>query len=451
MTDLVVEGAAVVVPAWDAAPVANAWVAISGGHVEAIGSGLAPAADRRLDARGGLVLPGSLAAHHHLFQGSSRGVSADGDLVAWLAVHYRAWAGLTEEDVEAAATLSLALLALGGTTTVAAFEYLHPADMDFVAPVLRAADRVGLRITYVRGCAPRLEGALADRLAGEGVAIDRLVESEDGALLRTAEVVGRPATDRVRWACGPTTPVVDDGGAFHRELARVAAGAGVPVHTHFHPIPGTTRDGETAFAMARRVGLVARGNWFAHGSRLETSDVAGLADAGVGLVHAPTCGALLGYRVPPLAEWRRTGATLGITVDGAASNDRGSMLLEGQLAWHLQRVAHVADAITPRETLELMTEAPARMLGWRDLGRLKPGAPADLAVVDLRSLELAGAPAAGGDPVDRLFRTYAGGRVRHLLVGDRVAVEVGRLTGVDEASVAIAASASADRLYGPHA
>ena len=155
--------------------------------------------------------------------------------------------------------------------------------------------------------------------------------------------------------------------------------------------------------------------------------------------------------MPPLAEWRRTGATLGITVDGAASNDRGSMLLEGQLAWHLQRVAHVADAITPRETLELMTEAPARMLGWRDLGRLKPGAPADLAVVDLRSLELAGAPAAGGDPVDRLFRTYAGGRVRHLLVGDRVAVEEGRLTGVDEASVAIAASASADRLYGPHA
>ena len=452
MTELVVEGAAVVVPAWDAAPVADAWIAISGGRIEAIGRGTAPSAGRRLDARGCLVLPGSVAAHHHLYQGSSRGVTADGGLLGWLAVHYRAWAGLTEADVEAGATLSLALLALGGTTTVAAFEYLHPADMDFVTPVLRAADRVGLRITYVRGCAPRLEGPLADRLAGEGVDIGRLVELEDAALRRTAEAVTRPATDRVRWACGPTTPVVDDGGAFHRELARVATDAGVPMHTHFHPIPGTTAEGESAVAMARRVGLLTRGNWFAHGSRLETSDVAGLAEAGVGVVHAPTCSVLLGYRTPPLRAWRATGAALGITVDGAASNDRGNMLLEGQLAWHLGRVAHGADALTPRETLGLMTEGPARMLGWAGLGRLEPGAPADLAVIDLGELELAGAPATGGgDPVDRLFRTYAGGRVRHLVAGERVVVEDGRLTGVDETAVAAAASASADRLYGPRA
>lgn len=450
MTDLVVEGAAAVVPAWDEPAVAGAWIAVSGGRVEAIGRGEAPAADRRLDARGGLVLPGAVSAHHHLFQGSSRGVAVEGDLLGWLAVHYRAWARLTEADVEAAATLSLALLALGGGTTVAAFEYLHPADADFVAPVLRAAERVGVRLVYVRGCAPRLEGALAERLGGAGVDLGRLVEPEDAALRRTAETLARPATDRVRWACGPTTPVVDDDGGFHRELARVADEAGVGMHTHFHPIPGTVRDGESAFELARRVGLVRRRTWLAHGSRLSTADVARFGEAGVGVVHAPSCAVLLGYPIVPLAAWRATGAEVGVTVDGAASNDRGNPLLEGQLAWQLQRAVHGSAAPSPRAMLELMTTSPARMLGWPELGRLAPGAPADLAVVDAASLELAGVPSAGaaGDPVDALFRTYAGGRVRHLVVGERLVVEDGRLSGVDEATVAAAASASADRLYG---
>ena len=449
MTDLVVTGAATIIPGWDAAPLSDGWLAVSNGLVEAIGRGAPPSAVRVLDAAGGLVLPGSVAAHHHLFQGSSRGVSVEGDLITWLAVHYRAWAGLTEADVEAAATLSLAHLALGGATTVAAFEYIHPADSDFVTPVLRAADRVGLRIVYVRGCAPRLEGALAERLGRENVPLERLVEPEDVALRRTAEVVARPATDRIHWACGPTTPVVDDGGDFHRELARIAASHGVPMHTHFHPIPGTTADGETAVELARRTGLLARGNWFAHGSRLTSADVSALGAAGVGLVHAPSCSVLLGYPIPPLGTWRRANDALAITVDGAASNDRGSMLLEGQLAWQLGRAVHgAAAALSPRGILELMTVGPARVLGWSGLGRLTVGAPADLAVVDLRALELAGAPDAGGDPVDRLFRTYAGGRVRHLLAGDRIVVEDGRLTGVDERAVAMAATASANRLYG---
>ena len=455
MTDLVVEGAAAIVPAWDEPALPGAWVAVSGGRVEAIGRGPAPAADRRLDARGGLVLPGAVSAHHHLFQGSSRGVAVEGDLLGWLAVHYRAWARLTEADVEAAATLSLSLLALGGGTTVAAFEYLHPPDADFVAPVLRAAERVGLRLVLVRGCAPRLEGALAERLGADGVDLARLVEPEDVALRRTGEVLGRPATDRVRWACGPTTPVVDDDGAFHRELARVADAHGAPMHTHFHPIPGTTRDGETPFEMAQRVGLVRRGTWFAHGSRLSTTDVARFGEAGVGVVHAPSCAVLLGYPIVPLAAWRATGAEVGVTVDGGASNDRGNPLLEGQLAWQLGRAVHgPAASPSARGILELMTASPARMLGWPELGRLAPGSPADLAVVDLASLELAGVPSAaaasgtGGDPVDALFRTYAGGRVRHLVVGERVVVEDGRLAGLDEAAVATSATASADRLYG---
>jgi cytosine/adenosine deaminase-related metal-dependent hydrolase len=431
--------------------VRNAWIGVSDGRVEAIGRGEPPRADRVLDAEGGLVIPGSVAAHHHLFQGASRGVAAPGGLLDWLLVHYRAWARLDEATTEAAATASLALLALGGCSTVAAFEYLHPADSDLVGPVVRAAERVGLRLLYVRGSAPRLEGALAERLDGEGVEVGRLVEPEALALERTAEVLARPATDRLRWACGPTTPVLDDGGAFHRALSELADGHGAGLHTHFHPIEGTLAAGESAADLARRSGLLRRGNWFAHGSRLTPDDVSELGRAGVGIVHAPSCSALLGYPIPPLATWRGANERLAVAVDGAASNDRGAMILEAQLAWQLQQAVHAARGPVPDAAtiLSMQTDGAARTIGWPELGRLEPGAPSDLAVLDLASLELAGVPAvAHDDAATLLLRTYAGGRVRHLLVGERIVVEDGRLSGVDEHATARAASRAAERLYG---
>jgi cytosine/adenosine deaminase-related metal-dependent hydrolase len=436
---------------WGERPLRDAWIAVSGGRVEAIGSGPAPRGEREMDARRGLVIPGTVAAHHHLFQGASRGIAAQGGLLDWLLVHYRAWARLDEPAVEAAATASLALLALGGCSTVAAFEYLHPAHADLVGPVVRAAERVGVRLLYVRGSAPRLEGRIADQLAGEGVDVTRLVEHEETALRRSAEVLGRPTSDRLRWACGPTTPVLDDGGAYHGALTALADEHGVGVHTHFHPIEGSPASGETATALAARLGLLRRGNWFAHGSRLTTADVRALGEAGVGLVHAPSCSVLLGYPMPPLSEWAGANARIAIAVDGAASNDRGSMLLEAQLAWQLQRAIHGArgGSLDAASVLSLLTEGAARTIGWPELGRLELGAPADLAVLDLASIELSGVPpSAREDAASMLMRTYAGGRVRHLLVGERVVVEDGTLTGVDEQSVALAADRAADRLYG---
>ncbi|MFN8619691.1 MAG: amidohydrolase family protein [Chloroflexota bacterium] len=450
MADLVLTDITVLVPAWGERPLAGAWLAVTDGRVEAMGTGAPPRAAETLDCRGGLVIPGAVSAHHHLFQGASRGVPAPGGLLDWLTVHYRAWARLTEPDVEAAATLSLALLALGGATTVAAFEYLHPADANLVDPVVRAAERVGLRLLYVRGCAPRLEGPLAERLAAEGVAIERLVEPEDRALAGTAATLARPATDRLRWACGPTTPVLDDDGAFHHALTEVADAHRVPMHTHFHPIPGSLRDGETPGTLAARLGLLRRGNWFAHGSRLSPDDVRELGAAGVGVVHAPSCSLVLGYPVVPLRRWSAVNERVAIAVDGAASNDRGNTLLEAQLAWQLQRAVHgpAGEALEAAEVLRLATEGGARAIGWEGLGRLAVGGPADLAVVDLGALEQAGVPAiAHADPATMLFRTYAGGPVRHLLVGDRVVVRDARLTGVDAAAVTAAANAAAERLY----
>jgi cytosine/adenosine deaminase-related metal-dependent hydrolase len=449
MPDVVVRGAQAVCVSPHEPPLADAWLALGGGRVLAVGQGAPPQASTTIDARGHLILPGLVSAHHHLFQGASRGVPTGTGLAAWLVSHYARWARMDAGDVRAAAELSLAQLLVRGCTTVAAFEFLHPVDADWVDPVVDAADRLGVRLRYVRGCTPRLEPGVAEALADQGVDPRRLLEPEDVALRRTRDVVRRPAGPRLRWACGPTTPVGDDGGAFQRALNDVADDAGVPVHAHFHPL--TPPDGGDAHALAVRLGLVRRGNWLAHGSRLTVADVARLGADGVGVVHCPSTSLLLGYPLPHLAAWREANERVAVGVDGAASNDRGSLLGEAQLAYYTQgqpALSGLAGRLSPEAALDLVTAAGARTIGWDDAGTLRPGALADLAGFDLEELDAAGGAARADRALLRLLRTHQGARARFVLVGGEPVVADGRLLTGDERTIARRANETADRLEG---
>lgn len=454
VADLVVTGATALVTDWRDRAHRDAWMLIADGRVQAIGTGSPPPASTSLDASGMLVSPGFVAAHHHLYQGISRGVHAPGGLIDWLDVHYRAWACMTAEDVGLGALLSSTLALLGGCTTVASFEYLHPQGEDFVAPVVEAAERVGIRLLYVRGCAPRLEGPLMDRLEAQGVAIDRLVEPEDVALERTERTLSRATDERLRWATGPTTPVVDDGGEFHRALDAVARRQNTWMHTHFHPIPGTCREGESGFEMAQRVGLVRHGNWLAHGSRLTASDVAQFGQQGMGIVHNPSCSVLLNYPTPPLAEWMRVNDRIAVSVDGLASNDRGGMLAEAQLAWHMQLAGNALGAGSgfasdAAALLDAATRGGARAINWSGLGTLAVGSAADFALWDLTDIGFAGTPLSAADvPKWLIARCYSGAPATHVFVAGEPVVVDGSIPAISMSELSERSRGAATRLYG---
>ena len=453
MGDLVIHDIRALIVDWRVRPLIDAWLLIEEGRVKASGVGAAPSAKESLDARGYVLLPGFVAAHHHLYQGLSRGVHAPGSLIDWLDVHYRAWSRMSTADTRLGALVSTTTALLGGCTTVAGFEYLHPRDEDHVSPVVDAADQVGIRLLYVRGCAPRLEGQLQERLAAQDVDIARLVEPPDQALHRTAVTLSRATSDRLRWAAGPTTPVADDGGEFHRALDEVATVAGSHLHTHFHPIDGTLQADENAYEMAERVGLVRRGNWLAHGSRLQASDVARFGEAGVGVVHNPSCSALLGYPTPPLDEWTARNNRIAVSVDGAASNDRGGMLGEAQLAWQLQqaRLALRNDSgtrVVPATVLDACTRGGAEAIGWQGVGTLQTGNLADFALWNASDMDFAGTPKESFSRLDwLLMRCYSGSRARYVFVGGVPVVSEGRVVGVDEVGLVKESQMAASRLY----
>ncbi|MEX0698299.1 MAG: amidohydrolase family protein [Acidimicrobiia bacterium] len=431
---VIVNASALVIRSLDP-PVPDGWVLIEDGLVTAHGSGNGPQADLVVDASGCIVIPGLVCAHHHLYQGISRGVWTEPGLGEWLEVHYERWSAMSSADVAAAARLSIAQLLLSGCTTVTTLEYLHPEGDDFVSPVLDASSQLGIRLLYVRGTAPQLEFDVVERLSAKGIDTSRLVEPPEKGLARIVEFLRKPQTDRLRFGCGPTTPVLSDGGEFHHALNDIAENAGVPVHLHYHPIE--VPEADSALDPARRLGLLRRGNWFAHGSRLTDEDVALLGREGVGVVHCPSTSLRLGYRVPRLQSWGQHNDRVAIAVDGAASNDRGSMLNEAQLAWYIQSQPHLASGgrLSPERVLHMATEGAALTIGWEGLGSLTVGSAGDCAIFDLTDLDSAGASSLDW-PLFGLFATHQGANAKHVFVGGGAVVVDGNLRDHDHAEIA---------------
>ena len=128
---------------------------------------------------------------------------------------------------------------------------------------------------------------------------------------------------------------------------------------------------------------------------------------------------------------RDAGVSVGLGVDGSASNDAGHMLGEARMAMLLQRVAHGPvdgpAAMSAREILEIATLGGAKVLNRDDIGALAPGMAADIVTVPLDGIATAGAL---HDPLAALLFCQIP-RVRHSIVNGRVVVRDGELTTLE--------------------
>ena len=67
-------------------------------------------------------------------------------------------------------------------------------------------------------------------------------------------------------------------------------------------------------------------------------------------------------------------------MDGSASNDHSNLMQEVRQAMLIQRLRYEADEFSHLDALYLATEGSAAVLGRDNIGALKPGYKADLAL-----------------------------------------------------------------------
>lgn len=179
------------------------------------------------------------------------------------------------------------------------------------------------------------------------------------------------------------------------------------------------------------VDWIGKDVWFAHGIYFTTDEIKLLGQTGTGIAHCPTSNLRLGSGICNVVDLRRAGAPVGLAVDGSASNDSSDMLSEARQALFVHRIGPHGIKATDRDmVLEMATNGGARVLGWDDeLGSLKPGYLADIALFDMYDIAYAGGL---HDPTAALLFCNSRTRAHTVYVNGKRVVSEGQLVNVDE-------------------
>lgn len=381
---------------------------------------------REIDCRGKLLMPGLVNTHCHAAMTLQRSYADDISLMAWL--HDYIWpfeAHQTPDDVALGMTLGIVEMLLGGVTSFVDMYY-------FENRCVEVAERLGIRAllgcnyfdTNIDEVLPQAEEAVRLAAAGSG---------------------------RVRIAVAPHSPytVSPENLVRGKELADKH---GLHLMTHISETQDEVRIvrekyGRTSVEHLDRLGLLGPKTIGAHCVHVTDSDIATLAARGVTVSHNPQSNMKISSGVAPVEKLRAAGALVTIGTDGTCSNNDLDMFEELRTAAFLQKSATGDPVALPAyETLKLATVNGARAMGYAEgeLGVIRPGALADLIVVDLQKPHLQPIH----DLVSNLVYCGKASDVDTVMVDGCIVVENRRVAGVDLPKLYADVAAAVERITG---
>jgi 5-methylthioadenosine/S-adenosylhomocysteine deaminase len=394
-------------------------VAISAGRIVAV----VPASEAmsrfepknvvRLDQH--LLIPGLVNLHCHAAMTLLRGIADDTPLMTWLQDHiWPAEAKHVGDDfAHDGSLLAMAEMLRGGTTCVNDMYFFPEAT---ARAALRAGMRASLGIiaiefpsAYASDAGGYLKRGLAARASYQGEA-------------------------SLSFCLAPHAPYTA-GDETLKRIVVLADELDIPIHTHVHETRGELEQGLKEHGVRPlqrlwRLGMVGPRLIAVHAVHLDDGELDLLQHEGVSVAHCPSSNLKLASGIARVADMRRRGIRVGIGTDGAASNNRLDSMGEMRIAALLAKGASGdATVVSAADALEMATLEGARALGLdQDIGSIEVGKWADLAAVELSSLETLPC----FDPVSHLV--YAAGRehVSHVWVAGEARLEERRLTGLEE-------------------
>ncbi len=421
----------------------NGYVFARDEHIVVIGAGNAPEnfrneARETIDARGNIVVPGFINAHTHLFQTFLRGLADDKPLLHWLAAAI--WPGaiaMTEEDFYLAALIGFVENLKCGATSVLSQHYIQTSlgNMDGVA---QAAHKSGVRARLARGYADR------------DPYHPRLQESPETTVCETARLVKQwNSSSRIRVEFGPLIPWGCRADAL-QNVARLAREWDVGVHIHLSEtraeVEMTRKEtGMPPLRWLHSLGVLDERWQLVHCVWLEDAEMDLIAQAGSAIVHCPVSNMYLASGTPRVLEWRKRKIPVALATDGPGSNNSQDMLEVLKFTACLQKVETLdAMALLPEDVLEMAYRGGATAMGLRDqIGRLAPGAFADMVIVNLQRPHIAPVYS----PQSALVYNANGNDVDTVIVGGEILVRAGRTVNINEANLIADCQRAAEKMW----
>lgn len=391
-------------------------------------------ADRVIDASRMIVLPGLINTHHHFFQTLTRNIfpTENAPLFEWLKTNYTIWDGITESAIEISAEVAIAELLKTGCTTTSDHLYLFPAqaDANLLDMTINVAREMGIRFQPTRG-------SMSLGQSRGGLPPDNIIQKESEIVADIRRLIklyhddSSGAMTRIALApCSPFSVTIE----LMQMVVKLADEFNLQIHTHL----AETLDEEKfcienyglrPFALLKNLGWIRPNAWFAHSIYLNESEIAEMGAVGCGVSHCPTSNMRLGSGIAQIREMLDAGVNVSLGVDGSASNDSSNMLLELRNAMLVSRLRQKDEWLTTDEILWMATRGGAAVLGRDDIGQLAEGKCADLFLVSIDRIELAGAQ---HDPLAALIFAVLLSPVDYVIVNGRLVIEESQLMTADE-------------------
>ena len=386
--------------------------------------------DEVYDAGDSVLLPGLINTHHHFYQTLTRAYpeALNKELFPWLKSLYKVWANIQPEMIAVSTELALSELLLSGCTTASDHHYLFPSQLENAIDIqVEEAKKLGIRVVLTRGSMSLGEddGGLPPQSV---VQTKEQILSDSERLITTYHDSSEGSMTQIALApCSPFSVTTD----LMIETAELAEQHNVRLHTHL----AETIDEEN-FCLEKfglrtvdyleSVGWLSNRTWLAHGIHFNKEEIQKLGQAGVGICHCPTSNMMLASGICHSLELEDAGSTIGLGVDGSASNDGSNMIAELRQAMYLQRLRYGASKITHQNAYNWATKGSATLLGRSDIGEIAVGKQADLALFKLDEMRFSGSH----DSLAALLLCGAQKADRVMIAGNWKVVD-GRIVGQD--------------------
>jgi cytosine/adenosine deaminase-related metal-dependent hydrolase len=438
--------------------VENGVVVYRGDTVIHVGTSWDGEADDVVEGRRRLVIPGLISCHTHLRGNEGYRMVVDGGRRDFLRngfVNYagrRADTGVTFLDPGnpiAGMRLALANHILSGVTTLIEIGGGAPDEGE---SALALAEECGIRLYY----SPSFNGAHYV-VESDGRLTQHWDEKSGFAGLERAcafiERHGDAASGRFR----PLLVIDEFFGStpeLRRKTREAATALGVRITLHFceqiFEFHRTLRHtGRTPVQILADEGFLGpdvvlghalylgghSATGYPYGGEIET-----IARSGASIAHSPVAFARRGMALESFERYRAAGINIALGTDTHPTDLISEMrmaALAGKMAERNNEVASAADVF------RAATTGGAAALGRDDLGRLSPGAKADIVVVDLDNITVG--PVL--DPIRALVYSATGDMVDRVIVDGRTLVADKRLLGWDSAEVLDEAERSSNAIW----
>jgi 5-methylthioadenosine/S-adenosylhomocysteine deaminase len=428
MTQILIQNGSVLTMDEQGAIPTPGWVWVENDRIGAVGAGhppldLSSRAERVIDATHLAVLPGLINAHTHLSQTFMRGLGDNKSLLDWLQqVMWPLQAAMTPDDMRLASLLGLVENLRCGVTAVGQHHKITttPAHVDAAA---KAAEIVGLRMQLARGWVD----------LGEGAEAPDVIIAE---MTHLRERWHRQAEGRITVAFGPMAAWRCSDEMMRRTVA-LAREWGLRTHIHVAEARGEIelmrqRNGLGHIEWLHLLGALSPEMQLVHCVWVSEAEINLIAESHAVVVHCPVSNMYLASGAAPVRKMLDRGVIVALGTDGSASHNSQDLLETLKIAALLAKVSTgEATALLPLEALRMVTTAGARFLGREDLGRIAPGAKADLTLVNLNT--------ARAMPVHRpesaLVYNTSGADVHTVIVDGHILLDAGRVIILDEAAL----------------